>query len=134
MVKKQLSLMLAAALTLSVCVNVAQLCFFSHHRYKETHTEIIQPGTSLDDPEQIATSNLLSLDGVNRLFYYFQNDSTVLKQGRYEIKEDGTGVFYDEKDALCGYAAAISRESIQVFWTDNSYTIFGRHQDATILP
>ena len=75
-----------------------------------------------------------SLDGVNRLFYYFQNDSTVLKQGRYEIKEDGTGVFYDEKDALCGYAAAISRESIQVFWTDNSYTIFGRHQDATILP
>lgn len=85
-------------------------------------------------PEQIATSNLLSLDGVNRLFYYFQNDSTVLKQGRYEIKEDGTGVFYDEKDALCGYAAAISRESIQVFWTDNSYTIFGRHQDATILP
>ncbi|PWL91476.1 MAG: hypothetical protein DBY10_03630 [Clostridiales bacterium] len=134
MVKKQLSLMLAAALTLSVCVNVAQLCFFSHHRYKETHTEIIQPGTYLDDPEQIATSNLLSLDGVNRLFYYFQNDSTVLKQGRYEIKEDGTGVFYDEKDALCGYAAAISRESIQVFWTDNSYTIFGRHQDATILP
>ena len=133
MVKKQLSLMLAAALTLSVCVNVAQLCFFSHHRYKETHTEIIQPGTYLDDPEQIATSNL-SLDGVNRLFYYFQNDSTVLKQGRYEIKEDGTGVFYDEKDALCGYAAAISRESIQVFWTDNSYTIFGRHQDATILP
>ena len=132
--KKQLSLMLAAALTLSVCVNVAQLCFFSHHRYKETHTEIIQPGTYLDDPEQIATSNLLSLDGVNRLFYYFQNDSTVLKQGRYEIKEDGTGVFYDEKDALCGYAAAISRESIQVFWTDNSYTIFGRHQDATILP
>ena len=126
--------MLAAALTLSVCVNVAQLCFFSHHRYKETHTEIIQPGTYLDDPEQIATSNLLSLDGVNRLFYYFQNDSTVLKQGRYEIKEDGTGVFYDEKDALCGYAAAISRESIQVFWTDNSYTIFGRHQDATILP
>ena len=125
MVKKQLSLMLAAALTLSVCVNVAQLCFFSHHRYKETHTEIIQPGTYLDDPEQIATSNLLSLDGVNRLFYYFQNDSTVLKQGRYEIKEDGTGVFYDEKDALCGYAAAISRESIQVFWTDNSYTIFG---------
>lgn len=93
MVKKQLSLMLAAALTLSVCVNVAQLCFFSHHRYKETHTEIIQPGTYLDDPEQIATSNLLSLDGVNRLFYYFQNDSTVLKQGRYEIKEDGTGVF-----------------------------------------
>ena len=134
MVKKQLSLMLAAALTVSVCVNVAQLCFFSHHRYKETHTEIIQPGTYLDDPEQIATSNLLSLDGVNRLFYYFQNDSTVLKQGRYEIKEDGTGVFYDEKDALCGYAAAISRESIQVFWTDNSYTIFGRHQDATILP
>ena len=134
MVKKQLSLMLAAALTLSVCVNVAQLCFFSHHRYKETHTEIIQPGTYLDDPEQIATSNLLSLVGVNRLFYYFQNDSTVLKQGRYEIKEDGTGVFYDEKDALCGYAAAISRESIQVFWTDNSYTIFGRHQDATILP
>ena len=134
MVKKQLSLMLAAALTLSVCVNVAQLCFFSHHRYKETHTEIIQPGTYLDDPEQIATSNLLSLEGVNRLFYYFQNDSTVLKQGRYEIKEDGTGVFYDEKDALCGYAAAISRESIQVFWTDNSYTIFGRHQDATILP
>lgn len=134
MVKKQLSLMLAAALTLSVCVNVAQLCFFSHHRYKETHTEIIQPGTYLDDPEQIATSNLLSLDGVNRLFYYFQNDSTVLKQGRYEIKEDGTSVFYDEKDALCGYAAAISRESIQVFWTDNSYTIFGRHQDATILP
>ena len=134
MVKKQLSLMLAAALTLSVCVNVAQLCFFSHHRYKETHTEIIQPGTYLDDPEQIATSNLLSLDGVNRLFYYFQNDSTVLKQGRYEIKEDGTGVFYDEKDALCGYAAAICRESIQVFWTDNSYTIFGRHQDATILP
>ena len=134
MVKKQLSLMLAAALTLSVCVNVAQLCFFSHHRYKETHTEIIQPGTYLDDPEPIATSNLLSLDGVNRLFYYFQNDSTVLKQGRYEIKEDGTGVFYDEKDALCGYAAAISRESIQVFWTDNSYTIFGRHQDATILP
>ena len=134
MAKKQLSLMLAAALTLSVCVNVAQLCFFSHHRYKETHTEIIQPGTYLDDPEQIATSNLLSLDGVNRLFYYFQNDSTVLKQGRYEIKEDGTGVFYDEKDALCGYAAAISRESIQVFWTDNSYTIFGRHQDATILP
>ena len=134
MVKQQLSLMLAAALTLSVCVNVAQLCFFSHHRYKETHTEIIQPGTYLDDPEQIATSNLLSLDGVNRLFYYFQNDSTVLKQGRYEIKEDGTGVFYDEKDALCGYAAAISRESIQVFWTDNSYTIFGRHQDATILP
>ena len=134
MVKKQLSLMLAAALTLSVCVNVAQLCFFSHHRYKETHTEIIQPGTYLDDPEQIATSNLLSLDGVNRLFYYFQNDSTVLKQGRYEIKEDGTGVFYDEKDALCGYAAAISRESIHVFWTDNSYTIFGRHQDATILP
>ena len=134
MVKKQLSLMLAAALTLSVCVNVAQLCFFSPHRYKETHTEIIQPGTYLDDPEQIATSNLLSLDGVNRLFYYFQNDSTVLKQGRYEIKEDGTGVFYDEKDALCGYAAAISRESIQVFWTDNSYTIFGRHQDATILP
>ena len=134
MVKKQLSLMLAAALTLSVCVNVAQLCFFSHHRYKETHTEIIQPGTYLDDPEQIATSNLLSLDGVNRLFYYFQNDSTVLKQGRYEIKEDGTGVFYDEKDALCGYAAAIARESIQVFWTDNSYTIFGRHQDATILP
>ena len=134
MVKKQLSLMLAAALTLSVCVNVAQLCFFSHHRYKETHTEIIQPGTYLDDPEQIATSNLLSLDGVNRLFYYFQNDSTVLKQGRYEIKEDGTGVFYDEKDALSGYAAAISRESIQVFWTDNSYTIFGRHQDATILP
>lgn len=134
MVKKQLSLMLAAALTLSVCVNVAQLCFFSHHRYKETHTEIIQPGTYLDDPEQIATSNLLSLDGVNRLFYYFQNDSTVLKQGRYEIKEDGTGVFYDEKDALCGYVAAISRESIQVFWTDNSYTIFGRHQDATILP
>ena len=134
MVKKQLSLMLAAALTLSVCVNVAQLCFFSHHRYKETHTEIIQPGTYLDDPEQIATSNLLSLDGVNRLFSYFQNDSTVLKQGRYEIKEDGTGVFYDEKDALCGYAAAISRESIQVFWTDNSYTIFGRHQDATILP
>ena len=134
MVKKQLSLMLAAALTLSVCVNVAQLCFFSHHRYKETHTEIIQPGTYLDDPEQIATSNLLSLDGVNRLFYYFQHDSTVLKQGRYEIKEDGTGVFYDEKDALCGYAAAISRESIQVFWTDNSYTIFGRHQDATILP
>lgn len=134
MVKKQLSLMLAAALTLSVCVNVAQLCFFSHHRYKETHTEIIQPGTYLDDPEQIATSNLLSLDGVNRLFYYFQNDSTVLKQGRYEIKEDGTGVFYDEKDALYGYAAAISRESIQVFWTDNSYTIFGRHQDATILP
>ena len=134
MVKKQLSLMLAAALTLSVCVNVAQLCFFSHHRYKETHTEIIQPGTYLDDPEQIATSNLLSLDGVNRLFYYFQNDSTVLKQGRYEIKEDGTGVFYDEKDALCGYAAALSRESIQVFWTDNSYTIFGRHQDATILP
>ena len=134
MVKKQLSLMLAAALTLSVCVNVSQLCFFSHHRYKETHTEIIQPGTYLDDPEQIATSNLLSLDGVNRLFYYFQNDSTVLKQGRYEIKEDGTGVFYDEKDALCGYAAAISRESIQVFWTDNSYTIFGRHQDATILP
>ena len=134
MVKKQLSLMLAAALTLSVCVNVAQLCFFSHHRYKETHTEIIQPGTYLDDPEQIATSNLLSLDGVNRLFYYFQNDSTVLKQGRYEIKEDGTGVFYDEKDALCGYAAAISRESIQVFWTDNSYTIFGRHQDAAILP
>ena len=134
MVKKQLSLMLAAALTLSVCVNVAQLCFFSHHRYKETHTEIIQPGTYLDDLEQIATSNLLSLDGVNRLFYYFQNDSTVLKQGRYEIKEDGTGVFYDEKDALCGYAAAISRESIQVFWTDNSYTIFGRHQDATILP
>ena len=134
MVKKQLSLMLAAALTLSVCVNVAQLCFFSHHRYKETHTEIIQPGTYLDDPEQIATSNLLSLDGVNRLFYYFQNDSTVLKQGRYEIKEDGTGVFFDEKDALCGYAAAISRESIQVFWTDNSYTIFGRHQDATILP
>ena len=134
MVKKQLSLMLAAALTLSVCVNVAQLCFFSHHRYKETHTEIIQPGTYLDDPEQIATSNLLSLDGVNRLFYYFQNDSTVLKQGRYEIKEDGTGVFYDEKDALCGYAAAISRESNQVFWTGNSYTIFGRHQDATILP
>ena len=134
MVKKQLSLMLAAALTLSVCVNVAQLCFFSHHRYKETHTEIIQPGTYLDDPEQIATSNLLSLDGVNRLFYYFQNDSTVLKQGRYEIKEDGTGVFYDEKDALCGYAAAISRESIQGVWTDNSYTIFGRHQDATILP
>ncbi len=134
MVKKQLPLMLAAALTLSVCVNVAQLCFFSHHRYKETHTEIIQPGTYLDDPEQIATSNLLSLDGVNRLFYYFQNDSTVLKQGRYEIKEDGTGVFYDEKDALCGYAAAISRESIQVFWTDNSYTIFGRHQDAAILP
>ena len=134
MVKKQLSLMLAAALTLSVCVNVAQLCFFSHHRYKETHTEIIQPGTYLDDPEQIATSNLLSLDGVNRLFYYFQNDSTVLKQGRYEIKEDGTGVFYDEKDALCGYAAALSRESSQVFWTDNSYTIFGRHQDATILP
>ena len=134
MVKKKLSLMLAAALTLSVCVNVAQLCFFSHHRYKETHTEIIQPGTYLDDPEQIATSNLLSLDGVNRLFYYFQNASTVLKQGRYEIKEDGTGVFYDEKDALCGYAAAISRESIQVFWTDNSYTIFGRHQDATILP
>ena len=134
MVKKQLPLMLAAALTLSVCVNVAQLCFFSHHRYKETHTEIIQPGTYLDDPEQIATSNLLSLDGVNRLFYYFQNDSTVLKQGRYEIKEDGTGVFYDEKDALCGYAAAISREAIQVFWTDNSYTIFGRHQDAAILP
>ena len=134
MVKKQLSLMLAAALTLSVCVNVAQLCFFSHHRYKETHTEIIQPGTYLDDPEQIATSNLLSWDGVNRLIYYFQNDSTVLKQGRYEIKEDGTGVFYDEKDALCGYAAAISRESIQVFWTDNSYTIFGRHHDATILP
>ena len=134
MVKKQLSLMLAAALTLSVCVNVAQLCFFSHHRYKETHTEIIQPASYLDDPEQIATSNLLSLDGVNRLFYYFQNDSTVLKQGRYEIKEDGTGVFYDEKDALCGYAAAISRESIQVFWTDNSYTIFGRHQDATIRP
>ena len=134
MVKKQLSLMLAAALTLSVCVNVAQLCFFSHHRYKETHTEIIQPVTYLYDPEQIATSNLLSLDGVNLLFYYFQNDSTVLKQGRYEIKEDGTGVFYDEKDALCGYAAAISRESIQVFWTDNSYTIFGRHQDATILP
>ena len=134
MVNKQLSLMLAAALTLSVCVNVAQLCFFSHHRYKETHTEIIQPGTYLDDPEQIATSNLLSLEGDNRLFYYFQNDSTVLKQGRYEIKEDGTGVFYDEKDALCGYAAALSRESIQVFWTDNSYTIFGRHQDATNLP
>lgn len=134
MVKKTTFPLLAAALTLSVCVNVAQLCFFSHHRYKETHTEIIQPGTYLDDPEQIATSNLLSLDGVNRLFYYFQNDSTVLKQGRYEIKEDGTGVFYDEKDALCGYAAAISRESIQVFWTDNSYTIFGRHQDATILP
>lgn len=119
---------------LSVCLNIAQLCFFSHHRYKEIHTEVIPPGTYLDDPEQITTSNLLSLDGVNHLFYYFQNDSTVLKQGRYEIKEDGTGVFYDEKDALCGYAAAISRESIQVFWTDNSYTIFCRHQDATILP
>lgn len=134
MMKKKTSIVVLVALALSVCVNLVQLCVSSYHTYVYNQSEVVQAGTYWENPEQIVTSNVIALDGINRLFYYYKNDGTVFRQGRYEIKEDGTGVLYDEDNALCGYAVAISRKSIQVIWTDNSYTIFGRHEDVAILP
>lgn len=132
--KRSSRIILYVVLALSVCLNIVQLCISSYRAYASSQKEPIQAGTYLEDPEQFISSNLFTLERYDRLFYYHKNDGTTLKQGRYEIKEDGTGVLYQEDGTLCGYAVALNQESIQVIWTDDTYIIFGGHQDAAILP
>ncbi len=132
--KKSTSIVVLVALAISVCLNIVQLCVSSYHTYAYNQTENVQAGTYLEDPEQIVTSKIMTLDGTDHLFYYYKNDDTILKQGRYEVKEDGTGVLYGEDNNLCGYAVSINRESTQVIWTDGSYTIFTKQMDVPVIP
>lgn len=132
--KKSTSIIVLIALALSVCLNIVQLCVSSYHTYVYNQSENVQAGTYWEDSEQISNSNAMALDGNDHRFYYYKTDGTVLKQGRYEFQEDGTGVLYDEENSFCGYAVTISRQSIQVIWSDNRYTIFNRHQNEVILP
>lgn len=132
--KKSTSIVVLVALAISVCLNIVQICVSSYRTYVYNQTENVQAGTYWEDPDYVPSSNAMALDGTDHRFYYYQTDGTVLKQGGYELQKDGTGVLYDEEDHLCGYAVTTSRKSVQVIWSDNSYTIFGGHQDGVILP